>query len=315
VEHPHVYDEAYGWALRRGARYEGRGGETITVNDDGYRGPGHPRAPTPGITRVVMLGDSVTFGTGVGDEETFSHLLDARPELEVLNLGVDGYGTDQELIRLEREGLAWRPQVVILNFCVRNDYFDNSLPVALYDGRSPKPYFKLAGTGLSRRDVHLVLSHPQRVAVALMENSYLLNALLRLRGAPPDPLMEGRGEADWGERRDAVLADFPRAAELTRRLILAMAERTASAGAAFVVLIHPDRRAWSGDDTMVTPLTVGGIGRTHLVTMGAHYRARKLSFEELTLDRLGHLSPKGHAVASEVIEAVIKSLPGGDSRS
>jgi len=315
VEHPHVYDEAYGWALRRGARYAGRDGETITVNHDGYRGRRHPRAPTPGVTRVVMLGDSVTFGTGVGDGETFSHLLDARPDLEVLNLGVDGYGTDQELIRLEREGLAFGPQVVILNFCVRNDYFDNALPVALYDGRSPKPYFTLAGAGLTRHDAHLVLSRPQRVAVALMEKSYLLNALLRVGGAPPDALGEGRDEADWGDRRQAVLADFPRAAEITRRLVLTMAERSASAGAAFVVLIHPDRRAWSGDETMVTPLTAAGLGRTHLVTMGAHYRARKLSFEELTLDRLGHLSPRGHAVASEVIHAVITSLPGGDSRS
>ena len=148
VEHPHVYSEVYGWALRPRSRYVGRDGETITVNAGGYRGLLHSDLPAPGATRVVMLGDSITFGTGVGDQETFSHLLDALPGLEVLNLGVDGYGTDQELIRLEREGLARHPHVVILNFCVRNDYFDNALPVALYDGRSPKPYFTLSGSGL-----------------------------------------------------------------------------------------------------------------------------------------------------------------------
>ncbi len=128
AEHPHVYSETYGWALRPHARYVGRGGETITVNAHGYRGGLHSEAPAPGATRVVMLGDSITFGTGVGDDQTFSHLLDASPRLEVLNLGVDGYGTDQALIRLEREGLPARPHVVILNFCVRNDYFDNALP-------------------------------------------------------------------------------------------------------------------------------------------------------------------------------------------
>ena len=48
VEHPHVYSEAYGWALRPGARYTGRGGETITVNARGYRGPPHAGRPAPG---------------------------------------------------------------------------------------------------------------------------------------------------------------------------------------------------------------------------------------------------------------------------
>jgi lysophospholipase L1-like esterase len=312
VRHPHVYDETYGWSLRPGARYVGRGGETITVNEDGYRGARHAPAPDPRVKRIVMLGDSITFGTGVGDDETFSHLLDARADLEVLNLGVDGYGTDQALIRLEREGLPRRPQVVILNFCVRNDIYDNALPVALYDGRSPKPYFTLSGNGLEKHDTHLRLSRAQRAAVLVMERSHLVNAIL---GDAPQVVGEGRDEEDWGDRRQAVLADFERAAEVTRRLILTMADRSAESGAAFVVLVHPDRRAWSDDPAMVTPLTAGGLGRTHLVTMSAHYRARKLTFEELTLDRLGHLSPRGHRVASEVIHSVIDSLPGGDSRS
>ena len=268
-----------------------------------------------GSTRVVMLGDSIAFGTGVGDRETFSHHLDALPHLEVLNLGVDGYGTDQALIRLEREGLGYHPQVVILNFCVRNDYFDNALPVALYDGRSPKPYFTVSGDALTRHDAHLRLSRRQRAAVAVMERSYLVNALLRLGVAPPEAVAGGRDEDHWGERRQMVLADFEGATELTRRLILAMADRSAAVGAAFVVLIHPDRRAWSGDDAMVTPLTSGGLGRTPVVPMRREYGARRVSFEEMTLDRLGHLSPRGHAVASEIIHAVIHNLLGGNSRS
>ena len=312
VEHPHVYSEAYGWALRPRSRYEGRNGETITVNDRGYRGAVHPDTPALGATRVVMLGDSITFGTGVGDTDTFSHHLDALPKLEVVNLGVDGYGTDQALIRLEREGLAYHPHVVILNFCVRNDYFDNALPVALYDGRSPKPYFTLSGGALTRHDAHLRLSRRQQVAVALMERSYLMNALLHLGGARPETVGEGRDEEDWGERRQTVLADFEGATELTRRLILAAGERSAAAGAAFVVLIHPDRRAWSGDQALVTPLTSGGLGRTRLVLMQAEYVARRLSFEEITLDRLGHLSPKGHTVAAEIIQAAILDVRPAD---
>ncbi len=310
VEHPHIYSEAYGWALRPGARYVGRHGEAITVNARGYRGALHEGPPPEGVTRVLMLGDSITFGTGVGDGETFSDRLDALPGLEVVNLGVDGYGTDQELIRLEREGLAYHPRVVVLNFCLRNDYFDNALPVALYDGRSPKPYFTLDAGTLTRHDAHLRLSRRQRLAETLMERSFLVNALLRLGGAPPDTVGEGRDEEDWGERRQAVLADFERASDLTRRLILAVGEQSAAAGAAFVVVLHPDRRAWSGDETMVTPLTSGALARTRIVHMRREYEARHLRFEDLTIDRLGHLGPNGHQAAAEIIHAVIDSSTG-----
>ena len=312
VEHPHVYSETYGWALRPGARYVGRGGEAITVNARGYRGPLHADTPAPGTIRVVMLGDSITFGTGVADGETFASRLDALPDLEVLNLGVDGYGTDQELIRLEREGLAFHPHAVVLNFCVRNDYFDNSLPVALYDGRSPKPYFTLEGGALTRHDAHLRLSRRQRAAVALIERSYLVNALAALGGAGAPTLGDERGEEDWGDRRKATMVEFDRAAELTRRLVLAMAERSAAAGASFLVLAHPDRRAWSGDDTLVTPLTSGGLDGIRVVSMREEYKARNLSFGAFALDPLGHLTPEGHALASEIIRGLLRGAgPGG----
>ena len=315
VAHPHIYSETYGWTLRPGARYVGRGGETITIDERGYRGPGHADAPVPGVRRVVLLGDSITFGSGVSDAETFAHLLDVEPSLEVLNLGVDGYGTDQALLRLENEGLALRPDVVILNFCLRNDYFDNALPVALYDGRSPKPYFTVTAGGLERHDAHLRLTRRQRLAVKLRERSHLVNALIHLGGAGDDIVASGRDDEDWGERRQALMKDFDRAAEVTLRLIEEMARRTEAAGARFVVLVHPDRRAWDGDDILVTPLTSGRLGRTRIVLMEAHYGARKLAFQEITLDRLGHLSPRGHAVAAEIIRSVIDSLPGGPGRS
>jgi hypothetical protein len=306
--HPHVYSETYGWALRPGARYVGRGGETISVNARGYRGPLHADAPPAGVTRVLMLGDSVTFGSGVSDAETFTSLLDARPDLEALNFGVDGYGTDQALLRLQREGLAFRPHVVVLNFCVRNDHFDNALAVALYDGRSPKPYYTLDGGRLVLHETHLKLTRRQRAAVALVEGSFLVNALLAAFGAGPQAVGGGRDEEDWGERRRVVLEDFDRTAALTVRLIRAAREEAENAGARFVVVVHPDRRAWSGDDALVRPLTSGLADRTQLVLLQGEYAARRLSFEEITLDRLGHLSRAGHHAAAGIIGRFLEGV-------
>ena len=62
---------------------------------------------------------------------------------------MSGYGTDQELLLLEREGFGMDPAVVVLNVCVGNDALDNALPVYLYDGVTPKPYFSLEGATVS----------------------------------------------------------------------------------------------------------------------------------------------------------------------
>jgi len=46
--------------------------------------------------------------------------------------------------------------------------------------------------------------------------------------------------------------------------------------------------------------------------MKEQYAARDLTFEDVTLDRLGHLSSKGHAAAAEIIRAVILDVRPAD---
>jgi hypothetical protein len=307
VDHPHVYSQTYGWALRRGARYQGRQGEAITVNQRGYRGREHWGEAAPGNRRVVMLGDSLTFGTGVADGQTFSDRLEAAGGFEVVNLGVDGYGTDQELIRLENEGFSYRPHDVVLNFCLRNDYVDNALPVALYDGVSAKPYFTLEEGRLVRHDQHLRIGAATRLAVALEERSYLMDALLLLGGRSTPVVAGGRDPAGWGQRREAVQEDFPRAAALTRRLIERIAEQCRARGARFLAVLHPDRRAFDGDSALIAPLE--GMGGVRVVDLRRQYQARGLAFEELTIDRLGHLSPAGHVAAAAILRDLLEGGP------
>jgi hypothetical protein len=304
VDHPHVYSQTYGWELRRGARYEGRDGEIITVNRLGYRGREHAAGPHPGIRRVVMLGDSVTFGTGVSDGETFSDRLETAAAYEVVNLGVDGYGTDQELIRLENEGFSYRPDDVVLSFCVRNDYFDNALPVALYDGVSRKPYFTLDGDRLVRHDEHLKIGRATRVAEALNEGSYLVNALLLLGGRRRLVAGAGRNEGDWGDRRAAVERDFPRAVALTLRLVEEIAAQCRRENARFLVVVHPDHRAFAGDSALITPLE--GLAGVRVVDLRLEYRARGLAYEDLALDRLGHLNAAGHVAAAGILRTLLE---------
>lgn len=111
------YDEFLGWRplpnldlVIKGAR--------LTTNAQGFRAAVDlERSSSPGVRRVLVLGDSFTFGEDVADDEAWPAVLDRRlPNADVLNLGVHGYGHDQMLLRLRREGLNLRPDVVLLGF-------------------------------------------------------------------------------------------------------------------------------------------------------------------------------------------------------
>lgn len=84
-------------------------------------------AASPGARRVALVGDSFTFGHDVDDVDTWAAgLARRRPDLEVLNFGVDGYGHDQMLLRTRRDVLPARPDVVVLGF-VHVDVLRNGL--------------------------------------------------------------------------------------------------------------------------------------------------------------------------------------------
>lgn len=90
---------------------------------------------TPGTFRIIVLGDSVTFGHGALYETSYPYLLEQRlrewrPDVkwEVWNLGVPGYNTAQELAYLNDVGPRFAPDLVIVGFFA-ND-FTGFQPVA-----------------------------------------------------------------------------------------------------------------------------------------------------------------------------------------
>jgi Flp pilus assembly protein TadD/lysophospholipase L1-like esterase len=79
-----------------------------------------------GVRRILLLGDSVVEGYGLRESETLSQQLEALyrdGSTEVLNFGVSAYCTRAEVELLEKKGLPFDPDIVVLVF-VEND-FDN----------------------------------------------------------------------------------------------------------------------------------------------------------------------------------------------
>ena len=125
----------------------------VSYNANGYRSPERTYEKPAGRQRVVVLGDSFTDGSEVGDDELFTWKMEqALGNVDVINLGVYGYQTAQELVTLEREGLRYSPDGVVL-VTVPNDFPGN---VVGFESFGPAPRFVLAGDSLAFED----LDHP-----------------------------------------------------------------------------------------------------------------------------------------------------------
>jgi len=276
-----------------------------TVDSRGHRGREHSLARPTGRWRLVVLGDSIAFGSRARDEEIFCALLEMRSgAYDVVNLAVEGYGTDQELLRLEGEGLAYRPDAVVLSFALANDVHNNASDFNDPRGGMPKPFFTLEGATLVRHDEEVRLSPVRRVAQWLEDYSHLYN---RLFGAPliDVPLPDAVHPAQ-------VRLDHPAARQVTLALLRRASDVAHGAGARFLVLLQPDELAF--DRRLPFAVKLREFLREEgipFVDLAERWRSAKLGFDVVSLDEQGHLTPLGHHFTAEASEAALAGLGMG----
>jgi hypothetical protein len=92
---------------------------TYTLNALGLRGPKDYGPKPPGTIRLLMLGDSFTFGIGVNDGAPFSSQLQqaldrAGTKVEIINAGVGSYSPILHYLTLRDLYLPLDPDAVIL---------------------------------------------------------------------------------------------------------------------------------------------------------------------------------------------------------
>lgn len=110
----------------------------IRINSLGFRGPEITPVKKAGVARVLFLGDSFTFGHGLEENETLPYLVGRELEaeypgkFEVVNGGVYGYSTADELNLLKKFGLPLQPDVVV-TLLMTNDFADNPTGYRLGD--------------------------------------------------------------------------------------------------------------------------------------------------------------------------------------
>jgi hypothetical protein len=133
---------AEGWFSKEGNAY-------IKINSDGLRDREHPKIKPEKVIRIAILGDSFTEALHVNLENTFWSILEKKlnanktfgnKKVEVINFGVSGFGTDQELMTLRHRVWDYSPDIVLLAFYSGNDIRNNSKILEPY---KLKPFFVL----------------------------------------------------------------------------------------------------------------------------------------------------------------------------
>jgi hypothetical protein len=124
----------------------------VQINRDGMRDRDHTLAAAPRTVRVAVLGDSYMQGLNVPVEQTFAAWLESRLQrclaaggktAEVLNFGVSGYGTAQELLTYRHHAAQYRPDIVLLAVYTNNDIYNNHRRLNPTDHPEQSPYFTL----------------------------------------------------------------------------------------------------------------------------------------------------------------------------
>jgi len=265
----YIYDPDTGWTLNPGAagwQHE-EGTAWLAVNREGLRGPEISVRKPPGTVRIAVLGDSFTEAQQVPQESTFCAVMQRKlgaclkpRTVQVLNFGVDGYGTTQELITLRKRVWQFDPDAVVLAFFTGNDMRNNSVTL---EGDKCRPFFIPHAGGITlggpfvdsawfRFQCRMRFeSRFSRVIALLSRARVLIRDRIRARRARAHPAVLGRelgiSEAIYRAPEDAAWRD---AWNVTEQQLVLMSHEVASHHVPFLVLtlsngiqVYPDAAA------------------------------------------------------------------------
>jgi lysophospholipase L1-like esterase len=273
---------AEGWYRREGRNY-------VRINSEGLRDVDHAKRKPANTLRIAVIGDSYAEALQVPLDKTFWAVMAEKIEqcpayagrrVEVINFGVSGYGTAQELITLRQKVWDYAPDIVLLAVCTGNDITDNSRALK----RTDIPYFVFGEGGAltldnsfqSSRAFRLQHSALNRAGRWLRDRLRFVQAIHEAQMVIKTYVAERRAQKEQEQQRGVALpAGAARSEELgldnliytaptdaawtdawrvTEGLIKMMRDEVTARGAKFLVVtlsngiqVHPDpqtRRAF-----------------------------------------------------------------------
>ncbi len=303
------FDPVLGWANAPGMQGIYERDEfrfPIRVNAFGMRDAEVEREPGA-KRRIAVLGDSFTWGIGVADDDRFTEALERARGVEVLNFGVAGYAPIQYSLMIDSV-LAFRPEVVVVAFCLANDFADNVYferygyykPYADFDPSGAlvirgHPLPDIDDFGFRERAEGFLLA---RILGKAISNGFLLPEQAGLVGFQSDWIYDPTSLRP----EDKALAD--RAIRINEALLARIRDAVRGAGATLVLLPVPTKCEYSarcrrGGEVRVREVAHRVLAET-AVRLGVPF-VPTLDVLELSdfWEKDGHWRPSGHARIAE----------------
>ena len=287
------------------ATIETLGSMTIRTNALGYR---NPEIGAKHARRILFLGDSIAFGQGVPEEETFVRRHEelsrsAGEPIETINSAVPGIGLESELAIFLETGVATEPDVVVLCFYL-NDALPSPgvrilpVPRALEWSRLALYLAKSVALLRDRPDADIDRSETEAWLAELRER-YPAGDGDPTRDRPAFNRLVQEAYRDWGSawtegawrRIDPLLAELKRDTELRSIDLRIVCLPVAAQVRAGFITDEPQRRLRASSENLGIPF---------LDLLPILRQTKETSERPLFIDHC-HLTSEGHALVARAL--------------
>jgi lysophospholipase L1-like esterase len=218
-------------------------GHAVYRNSDGLRDREFVKPKPAGTYRILVLGDSFTWGIGLDIDDTMTKrmeraLADRAHPVEVVNGSIPGFNTTQELRLLRNKGLSYDPDFLLLQYNMNDIEFRPELATEPYDPSKVVPIVEV--------DQHQTIedfTHHKGLRAfiqRLQDDSPLVNFLVPRVGS----LLRRAGllhsaEFSWVEKTFSGFTDQNPGWRESKKALASMKKIADERGMPFVVLIYP----------------------------------------------------------------------------
>jgi lysophospholipase L1-like esterase len=246
--------------LTHGAVVTSTASFTYSNNSQGLRGDHEYGAKTK--PRILLLGDSFTYGLGVNDDQTFASLLQkSLPNYEVINGGNPDKGTDYALKFYETKGRRLQPDMVVLCFFANNDFIDTQRHWYYDDQANPIP-LPINVTQPQTRPSPLRAWLIDHIRLVYIAKAVIVNVNRKLNP------------------------------ELTARYMTKLRDETAADGVRFLVVFIPDFHYLNGSKEQTA---------FNAITRSADIASIYPSFQRADYLQEGHFNSNGHQTIADAL--------------
>ena len=260
-------------------------------NSFGFRDVEHDIVKTKTTFRILGLGDSFTYGAGVGFEETYLYRLEKmlnsrtgeHPKVEIIKAGIPRYFPESERILLEEYAPLFQPDLVMVGF-LPNDVIDTymGLDAVMVDEGGYLKNREAAGLGRLGAQVYRY-SHVGRIVI----DRYVAWKIAKKYQPRSDEIFQAEGfhETDWA----LVEQEYGKMAAIAN-----------SVHARFVIFHIPQKGPWS-EKHRYPGARLSAWATTRSATFADMLPAmeRASALNRLYYEKDGHCTPAGHATIAD----------------